>query len=135
MIITDQHTIDHLMTLFNLVSAETEKETYSGSVANKPEPIEDLYDPFDPYQQRLYEGEIEVEPSHDEDANIDEEGNMKSNHPDYNYNKHIIELINQITVKTLTQEGKLADSSIRNLSILHNIKLDLTTLTRTQNAE
>lgn len=64
--------------------------------------------------------EIEATGMHDD--NVDADGYMTPSHPDFNYNDYIVDLINQVLVKTLTTKETVSLETARTLTTLVDIQ-------------
>ena len=64
-------------------------------------------------------------PTPDDRTGYDGEGYMTNDHKDYDADEHIIRLINEVTVNTLTKSEVITLDSAHVLATLNGIKLDL----------
>lgn len=117
MIITNQEMLDKLAEMFNLESLKAQHEMSNSE---------------DDQMTEKESGKIESFLGMNSDDTIEDDEYLISGHPDYIYNEHIIELIDQTLTRTFVRSLKdgtkiyqLDPESAHIFKVLHQIKMDL----------
>ena len=104
--LTDDQFIDKLVQLFN----------ESNDKAKATQPL--------PYFAVREFGPDYGTPTNQDDF-TDAAGYMLPTHPEYIADEHIINAIDQILIRSLTEPTKISEASARTMEILHGIKMDI----------